>query len=336
MQNLTNPNNSSNVKEYARYVNGDHQAQFYQAYGAFIHLRNVVAKNMIDMAYQLHVMKQLLPKDRFFDFTSNVLGMSQRNTFRYLKVYEIALKFFSENGRLDYESDSKLSLRAYQMIGDADNDELVTDIRELVANSGDRVDLSKIRTLVETRNNKTELKLAETIADVENLRRQLETERSEHSHEMQQKDFVILQQKNRLTERDSFSSNLNEQKPLLERENQELRNRPPNVITREVAVLPAEFASLEQAIESMNNLLETKKEQANSLDSQLTAMRQKIEESKEKHDIFVQCIAQLESVIAKWPEMYVRTLSSDPDIRQLVKQYAQTMIDFGQFIYKNA
>ena len=44
MQNLTNPNNSSNVKEYARYVNGDHQAQFYQAYGAFIHLRNVVAK----------------------------------------------------------------------------------------------------------------------------------------------------------------------------------------------------------------------------------------------------------------------------------------------------
>ena len=64
--------------------------------------------------------------------------MSQRNTFRYLKVYEIALKFFSENGRLDYESASKLSLKAYQMIGDTDNDELVTDIRELVANSGDR------------------------------------------------------------------------------------------------------------------------------------------------------------------------------------------------------
>ena len=217
-----------------------------------------------------------------------------------------------------------------------DNDELVTDIRELVANSGDRVDLSKIRTLVETRNNKTELKLAETIADVENLRRQLETERSEHSKEIQQKDFVILQQKSKLTELDSFSSNLNEQKRLLERENQELRDRPPSVITREVAVLPAEFASLEQAIESMNSLLETKREQANSLDNQLTAMRQKIEESKEKHDIFVQCIAQLESVIDKWPHMYVRTLSSDPDIRQLVKQYAQTMIDFGQFIYKNA
>ena len=100
MQNLTSHN--QNIQQYASYIEGDqNKAQFYQAYGAFIHLRDVVAKNMIDMAYQLHRMKQLLPKDRFSDFANNVLGMSQRNTYRYLKVYEIALKFFSENDRLD-------------------------------------------------------------------------------------------------------------------------------------------------------------------------------------------------------------------------------------------
>lgn len=331
MSSISNVN--PNIKHYADGIENEHnKAEFFQAYGAFMRLRDIVAKSMIDMACQLHLIRKLLPNEMFFDFADDILGLKRSSVFNYIKVYDGALKLFNNSDRLDYETAGKLSLKAYRIIDKIDDDALLTDIRKLVENSGDSINLDQIRTLIDSRNNEIELQLAEAIADAESLKTTLEAERSAHAEALQQKEFVILQQKNQLVDLDRVSAKLNEQKHLLEKEIQKLRKQPPKVITKEVPVLPAEFTKLEDALSHLDKLLQIKKEQVESLDKQLAEKHQQFELLDKQHVMLEPLIKELESITSKWSDIQLYALTDDVRIRSHIQQYGQVLIRFGQFL----
>lgn len=290
-----------------------------------------VASEMYFVAEQVYQMKEILG-DLFDKFALEELGVSERTARRYLQYRKVlAAHFADERGRINVANAMHLTGGAVALLtGDTDQ-EVIDEIRRLTG-EGKTVDATTVKEILQAQS-ELRAQLASAEADADLARRQKEDLAEKRAlDEARYRNEIERAQEN--------LRRVTQQRDTLEEELQQAQSKSTAVDVKEVPVevVPAGFATVEDAIADANKRLQALHEEEvkakAALEDALKQSAQAREEAAAAIEGTRELTAlrdQLESVLAKYPRaLRAKIAAANDDAKQTLTALGKAMIRFGE------
>ena len=287
------------------------------------------------MTTQLCVMRDILG-DRFRPFVERELDLSPRTISRYMHMHKVLTTHFMVEGRVNLDEANAFTQRALALLSPTTDNQVVMDLREL-ASKGQHIDeklvlevMSKAEEDAVTKLASTQAELTALTRDLDNVRQAREVERAKSQRELASQTEMLRRGEQRSKD--------------LEEEIEKLRTQTTQVRFEEKEVVPAGYASVEEAIAAKTGELATLAGERDAISTEIQSLterqsqlRQAVEQTNVSTAQFVAMKDQADALIAQFPIALLKSLSEkDPTVKAAIKSLGQTMVLFGEQLAKAA
>lgn len=287
------------------------------------------------MTTQLCVMRDILG-DRFRPFVERELDLSARTVSRYMHMHKVLTTHFMVEGKVNLDEANAFTQRALALLSPTTDSQVVLDLREL-ASKGEHIDEKLVLEVISKAEEDAVTKLASTQADLTALTRDLESVRQAREVERAKAQRELASQSEMLRRGEQRSRDL-------EQEIEKLRAQETQVRFEEKEVVPAGYASVEEAIDAKTRELATLAGQRDAISTEIQSLterqsklRQAVEQTNAGAAQFVAMKEQADALIAQFPLALLKSLSEkDQTVKAAIKSLGQTMVLFGEQLAKAA
>ena len=287
------------------------------------------------MTTQLCVMRDILG-DRFRPFVERELDLSARTVSRYMHMHKVLTTHFMVEGKVNLDEANAFTQRALALLSPTTDTQVVLDLREL-ASKGEHIDEKLVLEVFSKAEEDAVTKLASTQADLTALTRDLESVRQAREVERAKAQRELASQSEMLRRGEQRSRDL-------EQEIEKLRAQETQVRFEEKEVVPAGYASVEEAIAAKTGELATLAGQRDAISTEIQSLterqsklRQAVEQTNAGAAQFVAMKEQADALIAQFPLALLKSLSEkDQTVKAAIKSLGQTMVLFGEQLAKAA
>lgn len=323
-----------NYSDFTRDLTKDALTHFHVAISGFEDARRRAGQAYIDMALQLAVMQEILG-DNFHKFAKSQLGLSEQRLKQYLALNDFMKTHFSVNGALDYRTLRNIPRRALELMRSTENQIIIDEVKQIVA-GGEKISVKEVQEIIERNNTDAEIRIETAERETEATRKEYTAIIDELKRNNNAKELQIAKLGLRLGNLDEHVLKLSDQRDSLQKEILELRNRPPEIVTREVATLPSEYQTLEEAISHKEQLLKITKQQYDNCLRQKTDVEVRLKEMTMQADEFETFMASLNQFVSMCSSAYIKSLANiNDDTRKLISEKGTMLNKLGQ-IFKQA
>ena len=285
------------------------------------------------MTTQLCMMRDLLG-ERFRSFAEAELGLNQRTVSRYLHMNKVLNTHFSVGGQVNVHEVNAFTQRALALLSPTTDLQVIEDLRE-VASKGGRIDEKLVIEVMNKAEEDAKVQLASTQADLtlktkqlEEVQQQRELERARSQRELESSTELLRRAEQRRTD--------------LEGEIEKLRSQATEVRYESKEVVPAGYASIEEAIDARTQELDAMASQRDAVADDIATLTQRqkaIQEALEQTNAsaaqFLAMKEQADALISHFPIALLKSLSEkDPVVKGAIVSLGQTMILFGEQLAK--
>jgi cell division protein FtsB len=285
------------------------------------------------MTQQLCIMRDILG-ERFRTFVDAELGLAPRMISRYMHINKVLNTHFSVDGQIDLNEANAFTQRALALLSPSTDTQVVEELREL-ASQGTTIDHNVVMNALNQAEADAVAQLASTQADLTAKTRQLaemaqqrEVERARNQREVESQAEMLRRAEQRRND--------------LEEEITKLRSQETQVRFEEKEVVPAGYASVEEAISAKTRELESlvgEREAVSAEISTLTEQQKKLQDAVQQTSAsasqFLAMKEQADTLIAQFPIALLKSLSEkDPTVKAAIASLGETFVLFGQQLAK--
>lgn len=285
------------------------------------------------MTEQLRVMRDILG-DRFREFVEAQLGLSPRMITRYMHINKVLNAHFSVDGKIDLAEANSFTQRALALLSPSTDTQVVEELREM-ASQGKSIDHNVVINALNQAEADAVAQLASAQADLTTKTRQLaemaqqrEVERARNQREVESQAEMLRRAEQRRSD--------------LEEEIEKLRSQETQVQFQEKEVVPAGYASAEEAIAAKTRELDTLIAQRESVSTEIAALtdqQKKLQTAVQQTNAgaaqFLAMKEQADTLIAQFPIALLKSLSEkDPTVKSAIASLGETFVLFGQQLTK--
>jgi len=285
------------------------------------------------MTQQLCFMRDILG-DRFRAYVQSELDLAPRMISRYMHINKVLNTHFTVDGQIASDVANAFTQRALALLSPTTDTDVVQELREL-ASQGKSIDHNVVMDAMNRAEADAVAQLASAQADL--------TAKSRQLADLQQQREIEQARNQRETDSQSEMLRRGEQRRKdLEDEIHKLRSQETEVRYEPKEIVPAGYASVEEAISAKTRDLA-------SLDTERTAVSADIEtlteQRKKLQDVLQQTNAgvaqflvmkeQADSLIAQFPIALLKSLSEkNPTVNAAIASLGETFVLFGQQLTK--
>jgi hypothetical protein len=285
------------------------------------------------MTQQLCFMRDILG-DRFRAYVESELDLAPRMISRYMHINKVLNTHFTVDGHIASDVANAFTQRALALLSPTTDTDVVLELREL-ASQGKSIDHKVVMEAMNRSEADAVAQLASAQADLTAKTRQLA--------DLQQQREVERARTQRETESQSEMLRRGEQRRKdLEDEIEKLRAQETEVRYEPREVVPAGYASVEEAISAKTRELATLATELTAVSTEietLTEQRTKLQEVLEQTNAgsaqFLAMKEQADSLIAQFPIALLKSLSEkDATVNAAIASLGETFVLFGQQLTK--
>lgn len=285
------------------------------------------------MTQQLCVMHDILG-ERFRTFVEAELGLAPRMISRYMHINKVLNTHFTVDGQIDLNEANAFTQRALALLSPSTDTQVVEELREL-ASQGAAIDHNVVMNALNQAEADAVAQLASAQADLTAKSRQLvdlaqqrEVERARHQREGESQAELLRRAEQRRSD--------------LEQEIAKLRSQATEIQFEEKEVVPAGYASVEEAIVAKNRELESLvvdrdavAAEIGSLNEQQKKLQNAVQQTSASSSQFLSMKEQADILIARFPIALLKSLSDkDPAVQTAIESLGETFVLFGQQLLK--
>lgn len=252
----------------------DQTARLFSSIDHFTGAHHRLNEELFQMSLHLTNMRDILGDKRFNKFATEVLGFNQKRVARLLKIYRILEKHFTEaDGKFHPNRIEKFSESALLMLAD-DTDSEVVALLEDMAHTG-KVTAGDVKRLLEQRAAEQDASIKALTAEVAQAERAAQEARD-------RADLEISRLRVSSESKDEQLRRVLEQRDAMEEENRQLQEQAsavsapkPQIVEKivEKPVVPAEYASKEEAMAGIEAKLRDKANELQRINSQVESLK---------------------------------------------------------------
>jgi len=297
-----------------------------------------VVSELVVMTEQLATIQKIIPRRRdFYAFARNELGVGKRTITRYLHLHKVLQQHFAVDGKVPAQVGSSFSQRALLLLS-PDTDESVILELKTVMDEGGKIETKDVESLLAKREAEHAAQLASAQADLQALTRELDRTRDQAAVELARTQRELSAQTELLRRAETNSQVLEEENTALRRQATEVRYE-----TKNVEIIPAGYASIQEAIERKEgelSQLATRErsvaENIAALEEERTALEEKLAGFRAGINDFLALKESVEALIGKFPLAAVKEMGSgDKTLKAAMTSLGKTMILFGEQLNSN-
>lgn len=285
------------------------------------------------MTTQLCVMQDILG-DRFRAFAKSELNLEPRTVSRYMHINKVLTTHYSVDGQVDLVVADAFTQRALALLSPTTDTNVVEELRVL-ALQGTNIDEKVVMEVMNKSEADALAQLASTQAEltvktrqIAEISQQRENERARNQRELDSQSEMLRRAEQRRTD--------------LEEEIEKLRSQETEIRFESKEVVPAGYASVEEAINVKNRELEaltTKRKAVSTEIETLTEQHQRLQEAVNQTSAsasqFLAMKEQTNALIAQFPIALVKSLSEkDPTVKAAIASLGETFVLFGHQLAK--
>lgn len=285
------------------------------------------------MTQQLCVMRDILG-DRFRSFVEAELSLSPRMISRYMHMNTVLKSHFAVDGQIDLDEANAFTQRALALLSPSTDTHVIAELREL-ALQGTTIDHNVVLQALNQAEEDAVTKLASAQADLTATTRQLaelaqtrEIERARNQRENESQAELLRRAEQRRSD--------------LEEEIAKLRSQEIQIKFEDKEVVPAGFATVEEAISEKSRELDALIGQQQLVAAEigtLTEQKKKLQDAVEQANAstsqFLAMKEQADALIAQFPIALLKSLAGkDPAVKTAIASLGETFVLFGQQLSK--
>lgn len=285
------------------------------------------------MTQQLCVMRDILG-ERFRAFVEAELGLAPRMISRYMHINKVLNTHFTVDGQVDLTEANAFTQRALALLSPSTDTQVVAELREL-ASKGATIDHNVVMNAFNEAEADAVAQLASAQADLTAKSRQLadlaqlrEIERARNQREGESQAELLRRAEQRRSD--------------LEEEITKLRSQTTQIQFEDKEVVPAGYASVEDAISAKNRELETLASrrdavaaEIDTLNEQQKKLQDAVQQTSASASHFLAMKEQADDLIARFPIALLTSLSAkDPAVKTAIASLGTTFVVFGQQLLK--
>jgi len=285
------------------------------------------------MTQQLCLMRDILG-DRFRSFVEAELGLAPRMISRYMHINKVLNTHFTVDGQVDLNEANAFTQRALALLSPSTDTSVVEELRAL-ASQGTTIDHNVVINALNQAEADAVTQLASAQSDLTAKTRQLadlaqqrEVERARNQREVESQAELLRRAEQRRSD--------------LEAEIEKLRSQETQIKFEEKEVVPAGYASVEEAINAKNRELESLVGQREAVAAEigtLTEQQKKLQDAVQQTSAsatqFLAMKEQADTLIAQFPIALLKSLSEkDPAVKTAIASLGETFVLFGQQLSK--
>lgn len=285
------------------------------------------------MTQQLNVMRDILG-ERFRQFVEAELGLAPRMISRYMHINKVLNAHFTVDGQIDLNDANAFTQRALALLSPSTDSHVVEELREL-ASQGKGIDHNLVVEVMQRAEADAVTQLASAQADLVSKTKQLadltqqrEIERARHLRESEGQNELMRRAEQRRSD--------------LEDEIAKLRSQETQVRFEEKEIVPAGYASAEEAVAAKTRELNSLLAQRESVLAEIGSLNDKkqkiysaVEQTSASAAQFLAMKEQTDALIAQFPIALIKSLSDrDPSVQAALTSLGETLVKFGQQLNK--
>lgn len=314
-------------------LTGDDQMRLRMSVSEFRSSGRRLIGELFVMTQQLCVMRDILG-ERFRSFVEAELGLAPRMISRYMHINKVLNTHFTVDGQVDLSEANAFTQRALALLSPSTDTQVVEELREL-ASQGATIDHNVVINALNQAEADAVTQLASAQADLTTKSRQLadlaqqrEIERARNQREGESQAELLRRAEQRRSD--------------LEDEIAKLRSQATQIQFEDKEIVPAGYATVEEAIAAKNRELESLASRRDavaaeigSLNAQQKKLQDAVQETSASASQFLAMKEQADLLIAGFPIALLKSLSAkDPAVKTAIASLGQTFAIFGQQLLK--
>jgi hypothetical protein len=292
-----------------------------------------VVSELVVMTEQLATIQKIIPRRRdFYAFARNELGVGKRTITRYLHLHKVLQQHFAVDGKVPAQIGSAFSQRALLLLSPDTDESVILELKSVI-DEGGKVETKDVESLLAKRDAEHRAQLASAQADLQAVSRELGRTRDQAAIELARTQRELSAQTELLRRAESNGRVLEEENTTLRRQATEVRYE-----TKHVEIIPAGYASVQEAIEKKEGELSelttrqhSAAENVAALEAQKAALEEKLANFRAGIDEFLAMKDSVEALIGKFPMGMVKEMGAgDKTVKAAMTSLGRTMILFGE------
>lgn len=289
-----------------------------------------IEQEFVYLSTHVGKMQEILGDD-LTKYAEQVLGIKPRTLNRLLTIERVLKTKLSDDNIINVNEAKQFTRGALYLLSPVTDSDIFEEVRQLAQN-GVRINEAVVREIINSRNVKYEEQITIVNAELSKNTKDLETLKAKTDLEISRAQMMIAKQSELLRrEQDT--------KILLEEEIETLRRQTSIVAIeeRKIEVLPEDYSSLEEAINSQRKKmleLESQKKETETqiafLNEKQTSLKETIGNLEQTTTDYVQLRTVVEQLISQFPLIKLQLLkNSSNSMRENITALGLTMIELG-------